>query len=113
MKTNMNTTRLGSLTRILAVLLTSTTLAAMAQLPLTPVGDRVADPQETSELELMFRATREASASVAGSSQATAQRRAIHNELLAELETFVWRHSESAWIASAHTYLAGAAQLRC
>ncbi|HWX21506.1 MAG TPA: cysteine peptidase family C39 domain-containing protein, partial [Candidatus Binatia bacterium] len=89
----------------------STTFLTIAGV--NPVGDRPLNDTETSQLNSIFSQVVAAANSVPPSPDAGAQRRAIDNELRAELESFVTNNPASAWTPSLHLLLARRAQLRC
>ena len=80
---------------------------------LTAVGGQPVNDVESQQLDSVFGAAVAAANSVPPGPDAGAMRRAIDNELRAELETFVTNNPASAWTPSLHLLLARRAQLRC
>ncbi len=88
-------------------------VALLQKAGIKAVGSQPPDAAQTQELEAVFGATVAAASSIPPGPDAGAMRRAIDNELRAELETFVTNNPASAWTPSVHLLLARRAQLRC
>ena len=93
-------------------MLISAASQAQAQPPFQPVGGVAIDPQETQQLDDLFTQARAAAAAIAPGPDAGAQRRAVDNELHAEVADFVGGHTNSAWNPGALLWLARGAQVR-
>ena len=85
----------------------------LAAAGLTPIGNQPVDGPDTAQLNSIFATLISALRSIPPSPNAGAQRRAMDNELRAELETFLTNNPASAWGPSIHLLLAHRAQLRC
>src|SRR5258706_1850634 len=79
---------------------------------LRPMENQVVDDVETAQLESIFASAHTNLVAVAPGQDAPARRRAIDNDMRAQLEGFVATHPDSAWTPSTHLFLAKGSQMR-
>ncbi|HEV2391412.1 MAG TPA: hypothetical protein VG146_03515, partial [Verrucomicrobiae bacterium] len=80
---------------------------------LAPIGSQPVDDSVAQQLNSLFTSAVGAAKSIAPGPDAGAQRRAVDDELRAELESSTTNNPASAWTPSVHLWLGRRALVRC
>src|SRR5437899_9720155 len=85
----------------------------ISRVGIRPIGNWQVDAAETQELNQLFATALSAANSIPPTSNSGALRRAVNDELRAELETFLSEHPDSAYGPGVHSWLGRQAQQVC